>query len=91
MTLYAKEVFKAAGMHMRIVYPLPFLIKDVFARYKEIVTIEVAYGDAHKPAPLAFLLRAHTLVDVQSMISEATGRPIRPKVILKRVKEVLSQ
>ncbi|MEI7998797.1 MAG: 2-oxoacid:acceptor oxidoreductase family protein [Candidatus Omnitrophota bacterium] len=91
ITLCAKEGIKAAGMHLRVVYPLPLMLKDVFSKYKKVVTIEVAYGDDLKPSPLAFFLRAHTLVDIKPLIAEATGRPIRPKIILKRVKEVLSQ
>ena len=85
-----KEGIKAAGMHMRIVYPLPLILKDIFARYKKVVTVEVAYGDALKPSPLAMLLRCETLFDVQPMIAEATGRPIRPKIIVNRIKETLS-
>ncbi|MDO8675267.1 MAG: 2-oxoacid:acceptor oxidoreductase family protein [Candidatus Omnitrophota bacterium] len=89
MSLCKKEGIKVAGMHMRIVYPLPLILKDIFAKYKKIVTVEVAYGDALKPSPLAMLLRCETLFDVQPMIAEATGRPIRPKIIVNRVKETL--
>ncbi len=84
-----KQGLKASGMHLRMVYPLPLMLKEVFAKYKRVYTIEVAYGDALKPSPLALLLRAETLVDVQSMMSEATGRPIRPSVVVERIKEAL--
>ncbi len=84
-----KQGLKASGMHLRMVYPLPLMLKEVFAKYKKVYTIEVAYGDALKPSPLALLLRAETLVDVQSMMSEATGRPIRPSVVVERIKEAL--
>ncbi|MBI3314668.1 MAG: 2-oxoacid:acceptor oxidoreductase family protein [Candidatus Omnitrophica bacterium] len=90
VSLCKKEGIKAAGMHLRIVYPLPLILKDIFAKYKKIVTVEVAYGDALKASPLAMLLRCETLFDVQPMIAEATGRPIRPKIIVNRVKETLS-
>lgn len=91
VNLCAKEGLKVSGLNLKVVYPLPMMLKDIFAKYKKIVTVEVAYGDALKPSPLAFLLRAYTLSDVQPLISEATGRPIRPMIILKRVKEVLSK
>ncbi len=89
--LCKKEGLKVAGMNLKIVYPLPLMLKEVFSKYKKIATVEVAYGDALKPSPLALLLRAYTLADVQLLIAEATGRPIRPKIVLKRVKEVLSK
>jgi len=89
--LCEKENLKVAGMNLRIVYPLPLMLKDVFAKYKKVMTVEVAYGDELKPSPLAMLLRAHTLVDIKPLIAQATGRPIRPRIVLKRIKEVLSQ
>lgn len=89
--LAGREKIKAAGMHLRIVYPLPLMLKGIFAKYKRIMTVEVAYGDTLKPSPLALLLRSETLVDVQPLIAQATGRPIRPRGILKRIREVLSK
>ena len=58
--LCSKEGLKVAGMNLRIVYPLPLMLKEIFAKYKKVVTVEVAYGDDLKPSPLAMLLRAHT-------------------------------
>ncbi len=84
-----QQGLKASGMNLRVVYPLPLMLKEVFAKFKKVVTVEVAYGDKLKPSPLALLLRAETLVDVQPLISEATGRPIRPIIIVDRVKEAL--
>ena len=91
MYLCSKEGLTVGGMVLRVVYPLPLMLKEIFSKYKKVVTVEVAYGDELKPAPLALLLRAHTLVDVKSMLSQATGRPVRPKMILKSVKAVLSK
>ena len=79
----------ASGLHMKIVYPLPLMLKDIFKNYKRIVTVEVAYGDAYKPAPLAMLLRNETCVDVTSVMSNATGRPLRPRTIVGAIKEAL--
>jgi len=84
-----KEGVKASGLHLRIVYPLPLVLKEIFAKYKKLMTVEVAYGDQLKPSPLALLLRSETLTDIRPMLSEATGRPIRPKIILERMKEAL--
>lgn len=85
-----KEKLPVSGMHLKIVYPLPLMLTDIFKRFKRVVTVEVAYGDEYKPAPLATLLRAYTLVDIKSIISQATGRPIRPKVIRDKAKEILN-
>ncbi|MBI4309453.1 MAG: hypothetical protein HY591_03880, partial [Candidatus Omnitrophica bacterium] len=87
--LCGKEGVPASGMHMRMVYPLPLLLKEVFAKYKKVVTVEVAYGDQLKPSPLALLLRSETLVDIRPLMSQATGRPIRPKIIVAKLKEIL--
>lgn len=84
-----KEGIKASGMHFRMVYPLPLMLKDIFKNYKRIVSAELAYGDALKPSPLAMLLRNETCVDVQPLLAQATGRPIRPISIYEAVKEVL--
>ena len=84
-----KEGLKVSGMNLRVVYPLPLCLNEIFAKFKKVVTVEVAYGDQLKPSPLAFFLRAETLVDVRPMISEATGRPIRPMIIVQRLKEIL--
>ena len=86
----AKEGLSISGLHLKIVSPLPLMLTDIFKKFKKVVTAEVAYGDSYKPAPLAMLLRSQTLVDVKSIICEATGRPIRPKIIKEKVKEILN-
>ena len=53
------------------------------------MTVEVAYGDMLKPSPLALLLRSETLNDIHPLIAEATGRPVRPRIIMKKIQEVL--
>ncbi len=87
--LCEKQGVAASGMHFRIVYPMPLDLKSIFARYKKVVTVEVAYGDDLKPSPLAMLLRSETLVDVKPMMASATGRPLRPRLVVDKIKEVL--
>lgn len=84
-----KQGLKVGGMCFKIVYPLPLMMKDVFSRFKKVVTVEGAYGDEYKRTPLAMFLRSKTLVDVTPMISRATGRPITPKTIEREVKKLL--
>ncbi len=86
-----KEGLPVSGMHMRVVYPLPLNLKEIFAKFKKVMSVEVAYGDRLKPSPLALLLRAETLVDIQPLIADATGRPVRPKILVAKVRDVLKQ
>ena len=84
-----EEGVAASGMAFRIVYPLPLMLKEIFARFKKVVTVELTYGDPLKPPPLMMLLRSETLVDVHSITCRATGRPIAPKTIREKIKERL--
>lgn len=85
-----KDGISASGLHFRIVYPFPTMLKEIFSKFKKVVTVELSFGDENKLSPLCMLLRAETLVDVKPMISNATGRPIRPRVIQEKIKEYLS-
>ncbi len=89
--LCKKEGMKVSGMNLRVVHPLPLVLNEVFANFKKVMTVEVAYGDELKPSPLALLLRAQTLVDIKPLLSQATGRPVRPRIIMNTLKEVLSK
>jgi 2-oxoglutarate ferredoxin oxidoreductase subunit alpha len=80
-----------SGMHFRIVHPLPPMLKEIFSKFKRVMTVEVAYGDDVKPSPLAMILRSETLIDVRPLISQATGRPLRPKTIVRIVRELLAK
>jgi 2-oxoglutarate ferredoxin oxidoreductase subunit alpha len=85
-----RQGLAVGGTCFKIVYPLPLMLDKVFSRFKKIVTVELSYGDGYKYTPLATLLRSSTLVDVRMLISEATGRPISPIKIERKVKELLS-
>jgi 2-oxoglutarate ferredoxin oxidoreductase subunit alpha len=85
-----EQGLSVGGMCFRIVHPLPLMLKEIFKRFKKVVTVEMAYGDHLKIPPLAMLLRSETLIDVQPLIARATGRPIAPREIINKVKEVLN-
>ena len=89
ISMAAAEGLPVAGLHLKIVYPLSLELQEIFSRFKKVVTVEVAYGDALKSAPLAMLLRDETLVDIKSLIAEPSGRPLKPRKILNLVKEIL--
>ncbi len=79
------------GMCFRIVYPLPLMLKEIFSKFKKVVTVEMAYGDELKRTPLAMFLRSKTLVDINPMVSRATGRPISPMTIETNIKKTLKE
>jgi len=85
-----EQGMSVGGICFKIVYPLPLMLKDILSKFKKVVTVELAYGDQYKRTPLAMFLRSKTLVDVEPMISEATGRPISPLKIEVKIKELLS-
>lgn len=89
VSMCEKEGLSVSAMHLRMVYPLPLMLKETFAKYKKVLSVEVAYGDQFKPSPLALLLRSETLVDIQPLMAKATGRPIRPRILLEKLKEIL--
>lgn len=86
-----KEGITASGMHFRIVYPLPLMLRDIFKKFKRVVTVELAYGDDLKPPPLASLLRMETLVDVQPLWCGATGRPFRPRALKQKIEHLIGE
>lgn len=86
-----KDKLSAAGMHLRIVYPLPLMLKEVFKKYKKVVTIELSYGDDLKSPPLTQLLRAETLFDIQPLWCGATGRPFRPRALKQKIEVLLNK
>lgn len=84
-----KEGVKASGLHLKIVYPLPLMLNDIFKNFKRVMTVELAYGDELKMSPLAMLLRNETCRDIRPLFAKATGRPIRPISIFESAKEAL--
>ena len=79
-----------SGLHFKIVNPLPLGLKEILSKFKRVMTVEVAYGDNYKAAPFARELRNETLVDVESGVCEPSGRPLKPDLIMTKVREVLS-
>lgn len=85
-----RQGLPVSGICFRIVYPLPTMMKEIFSKFKKVVTVEQAYGDKNKRPPLAWFLRSRTMVDVEPIICRATGRPIAPRTIETKIKELLS-
>ncbi|RAP29470.1 hypothetical protein DID78_03690 [Candidatus Marinamargulisbacteria bacterium SCGC AG-343-D04] len=87
----SEKGLSVGGCHLKIVYPLAPMLKEVFSRYKFVVSIEVAYGDSMKYTPFATLLRSETLVDVRGLIAQATGRPLKPVQVVEKVESFLKE
>lgn len=89
---------RVSSLHLRFLSPLEPGLKEIFARFGKVMTVEINYSDApetplitaetRRYAQLAWLLRAHTLLDIDCW-SVVYGHPLQPgmihNVILKRL------
>jgi 2-oxoglutarate ferredoxin oxidoreductase subunit alpha len=77
---------KVSSLHMRFLSPLEPGLKEIFARFEKVMTVEINYGDepdfgeARRYSQLATVLRAATLVDIDSW-SRVPGQPLPPSRI----------
>ena len=91
---------KMAGWRIRAGIPLEPGLKEIFARYKRVMTVEINYSDdlgdplidetSRRYAQLAWLLRATTLVDVDCW-TRVPGQPLRPRGIHEAIRTALSR
>lgn len=90
---------KVSSLHLRFLSPLEPGLKEIFQRFKQVMTIEMNYSDDpedplvtpenRRYAQLAWLLRAHTLVDIDCY-SKVHGFPLRPGRIIERIEKELA-
>ena len=81
---------RISSLHLRFLSPLEPGLREIFARFQKVMTVEINYSDDPKAplinpdtrryAQLAWLLRAHTLVDVDCW-SAVLGHPLQPRMI----------
>lgn len=79
-----------SSIHLRFLSPLEPGLKEIFSRFKKVITVEVNYSDDpdgpmitdenRRYAQLATLLRVQTLVDVDCW-SVVYGHPLQPALI----------
>ncbi|TAK39702.1 MAG: 2-oxoacid:acceptor oxidoreductase subunit alpha [Saprospiraceae bacterium] len=89
---------KASSIHLHFLSPMEPGLKDIFSRFKKVMTVEINYSDdANAPlinddnrrySQLAMMLRARTLVDVDCF-SNVFGQPLKPRNIVERVQREL--
>jgi len=92
------EGHRVSSIHLRFLSPLEPGLKDIFSRFKKVITVEINYSDRlgephitpenRRYGQLAWLLRASTLVDVDCW-TRVPGQPLRPKGIEEGIKSML--
>ncbi len=81
---------QVSSIHLRFLSPLEPGLKEIFSRFKKVITVEVNYsddpdgpmmtGENRRYAQLATVLRVQTLVDVDCW-SVVYGHPLQPALI----------
>lgn len=91
---------KVSSLHLRVLSPLPPGIEEIFSRFERVTTVEINYSDPADEGPyrdgsaprrraqLAQILRAETLVDIESW-SRVQGQPLQPGIIEKALLDML--
>lgn len=92
------EGCRVSSLHLRFLQPLPPGIKEVMARFKQVMAVEGNWSDNpedeiidetnRRYSALAMLLRARYLVDVDCW-SEVRGQPIRPGTVCRVIRDKL--
>jgi len=95
-----KEGYSVSSLHMHFLSPLEPGLKDIFKKFKKVITVELNYSDTlGKPlitpenrryAQLAMVLRAHTLLDIDCY-SNVFGQPISPIRIISMIEKEFAQ
>ncbi len=89
---------RVSSVHLRFLSPLEPGLREIFSRFKQVMTVEVSYSDdvdsgymtpdARRYSQLAQLLRSHTLVDVDCW-SRVPGSPLPPLMIEQQLRQRL--
>lgn len=86
---------KVSSLHLVFLNPLPLGLKEIFGRFKQVMTVELNYADApddefvgegRRCSQLALLLRAQTLVAVDCF-AKVWGRALRPMEVEAALEE----
>jgi 2-oxoglutarate/2-oxoacid ferredoxin oxidoreductase subunit alpha len=82
-----EEGLSVSALHLRFLSPMEPGLKEIFSRFKRVMTVEINYSDSlgdpyiteenRRYGQLAWLLRAHTLVDIDCW-TRVLGEPLRP-------------
>jgi 2-oxoglutarate ferredoxin oxidoreductase subunit alpha len=89
------EGLQVSSTHLTFLSPLQPGLKQIFSRFRKVMTVEINYSDdlgdpyiteeSRRYGQLAWLLRAQTLVDVDCW-TRVLGEPLRPGAILQTMR-----
>jgi 2-oxoglutarate ferredoxin oxidoreductase subunit alpha len=89
-----------SSVHLRFLLPIEPGLKELFKRFKKVMTVEINYSDDpdsphttpeyRRYAQLAIVLRAHTLMDIDCW-SVVPGHPLQPGMIGKVIDSRLTK
>jgi len=92
------EGHKVSSVHLRFLSPMEPGLKKIFEGFRKVMTVEINYSDnpdaplindeTRRYAQLAWLLRAHTLMDIDCW-SVVHGHPLQPGTILNEMRQRL--
>jgi 2-oxoglutarate ferredoxin oxidoreductase subunit alpha len=93
------EGLPVSSLHLTFMSPLEPGLKEIFNRFRKVLTVEINYSDNlddpyiteenRRRGQLALLLRANTLVDIDCW-TRIYGEPLRPASILEAIHTKLS-
>jgi 2-oxoglutarate ferredoxin oxidoreductase subunit alpha len=85
-----------SSLHLRFLSPLEPGLREIFTRFKRVMTVEINYSDEpddpyitaenRRRGQLAWLLRAATLVDIDCW-TRVPGEPFKPATILDTIRQ----
>jgi 2-oxoglutarate ferredoxin oxidoreductase subunit alpha len=88
------EGYRVSTCQLTFLSPLEPGLKEMFSKFKNVMTVEINYSDTpgdpyindetRRYGQLAWLLRAHTLVDIDCWTS-CPGQPLRPRDIYTKI------
>ena len=91
---------RVSSLHLTFLSPLQPGIREIFARFKKVVTVELNYSDEpdapfitaenRRLGQLAWLLRATTLTDIDCW-TRVPGEPLRPGAIADAIEAKLAE
>jgi len=94
------EGLKVSTCQLTFMSPLEPGLKEIFSRFRKVMTVEINYSDTvgdpyiteetRRYGQLAWLLRAHTLVDIDCWTS-CPGQPLRPNDIYNSIIAISEQ
>jgi len=88
------EGLRVSSVHLRFLSPLESGLRELFARFRRVMTVEINYSDDpadpfvteenRRRGQLSLLLRSATLCDVDCW-TRVPGEPLRPAAILQAI------